>query len=267
MSVLGYDTVAGKGSTWSGVIFLTLIYSLASTLVGLLARQLLWTIGLPEFHNPLTMNMFFILCAAYGVQYFFYHGVLFSFFGGTISGGLIIFYNKDKLYHDVNSVKCEAFSDQYGDWLNYIRPRVYLKVQLCLRSSGTLQGNGVHYVTVINTHPNALPSNESNIHRVNQMKQVVKECESSENVIVCGDMNISSPSEEIDVLQDAGLADTWNTNSTPGYTWSSQNPRCKSWLHSDDCRIDYIMSRGLKCLKSKVVLDDIIKGRYHDSCH
>ncbi len=203
-----------------------------------------------------------LLVAMYSVQYCFYHSTLSAFFGGSVTGGLITFYKKSTFYpHDKSKVISRAFDVQGGDWMNYLRPRSFLAVQLRYRNStGTTSDRDD--ITVVNTHPNALPSATSCHNRTQQMNQIITFCSMLKTkVVVCGDMNIDSQTAEIDALTNNGFVDAWSINTNdPGNTWCAKNPRCAGWLHSDDCRIDYIFQRGMEVLSSSVVLDELVPG-------
>jgi endonuclease/exonuclease/phosphatase family metal-dependent hydrolase len=94
-------------------------------------------------------------------------------------------------------------------------------------------------------------------------------------VVLMGDFNAESSSEEIGVLKAAGFIDVYaRLNALPGYTWDgalNSNIKQQKSIHPDDFweeptrkRIDYIFIRGrdLQALGSEVVLDLSVEGLF-----
>jgi endonuclease/exonuclease/phosphatase family metal-dependent hydrolase len=94
-------------------------------------------------------------------------------------------------------------------------------------------------------------------------------------VILMGDFNAESSSQEIALLRRAGLVDAWAAvGKGPGYSWDGtvngniqlQKQRYPQdfWLEPKRSRIDYVFLRGqgLKALRAEVVLNRPLQGVY-----
>jgi endonuclease/exonuclease/phosphatase family metal-dependent hydrolase len=105
--------------------------------------------------------------------------------------------------------------------------------------------------------------------------EFIRKVAGEQAVILMGDFNAGSDSEEIAVLRAAGFQDAWAAvRQEPGYTWDGTvngNIRLQKeaypedfWLEPKRNRIDYIFFRGngLKVLRAEVVLNRPGQGVY-----
>jgi endonuclease/exonuclease/phosphatase family metal-dependent hydrolase len=105
--------------------------------------------------------------------------------------------------------------------------------------------------------------------------EFIRKVAGEQAVILMGDFNAGSDSQEIAVLKAAGFQDAWAAvRQEPGYTWDGTvngNIRLQKeaypedfWLEPKRNRIDYIFFRGngLKVLRAEVVLNRPGQGVY-----
>lgn len=95
-------------------------------------------------------------------------------------------------------------------------------------------------------------------------------------VVLMGDFNALPRSDELMVLQEAGFADSWSRNRTPGYTWDEVgNTNILKYMAAENPgaaprrdRIDYIFFKGdgMSLVSSRVVLDKTVYD-VHPSDH
>ncbi len=142
-----------------------------------------------------------------------------DFMKGSVLGGLLILYKEShfemELFEEKRNVFSSLFSEQGKDWHNILRRRGFIAVTLQCKD----QGKG-KVVTVVNTHPNALPNGVSDIHRTLQFSQIVTWTNLLDNemgkampmeyraTVVCGDFNVYGKTAEMKTLWDAQFADS-----------------------------------------------------------
>lgn len=121
----------------------------------------------------------------------------------------------------------------------------------------------------------ALEGQEWRLGEASQAIAFIEKVASSAPVILLGDFNALSDSEEIALLKDAGFRDAHMTaGALPGYTWDERNNsniKIQREKYPDDFlpepvqkRIDYIFFRGpeLKAVDCRVVLNIPTQGVY-----
>jgi len=157
--------------------------------------------------------------------------------------GLMILWKKD--IFNLESVNDLKFSNQKGDIMNYISPRGCITV--------TLSIDNKKQICVKNFHLNALGKN---FQRLLQVEEVLKNIKTINiPIILCGDLNVNEDSIEVEKILLHDFKDTFRFVHPiyTGYTWSSTNPLTLGWMRTIDLRIDYIFSKNLKILSSKIV--------------
>ncbi len=169
----------------------------------------------------------------YFTKYSLQYSVEKDFLKGTVSGGLLILYNEAHFemenFEEKRNVSSSLFKEQGYDWHNKLRRRGFLTLTLQTKGKGRV-------ITIVNTHPNALPNGATDIHRTLQFRQVVSWCDAMDgelrkmmamegrNSIVCGDFNVHGKTAELKTLTDANFIDSVKEGNWMHLSLSSVSP-------------------------------------------
>lgn len=105
---------------------------------------------------------------------------------------------------------------------------------------------------------NALLSNGvQNPRRKIQLEEILTVLPKSHPTVVCIDANSHEDQPEMKwFIHQQGFEDTFrNSQTSPGYTWSSTNPLTAGFLKEPDQRVDYVFAKGLQAKSSQCVFD------------
>jgi endonuclease/exonuclease/phosphatase family metal-dependent hydrolase len=154
------------------------------------------------------------------------------------TNGLVTMVSKDITICNVsyNIYKCQA-----GDVMNMVKSRAYCKIDMCI--------NG-HFITVINTHLNALGSHFYQMQQLNELANTID----AGYYVICGDFNCDEFSAAINNFKQRGLSYTTSGLNMP--TWDNANPLTNGWLRSANATFDYIFYKNIILLNKRIILND-----------
>lgn len=224
-SLENYNSFSGDKTSFTGVLIANIIYCIVAAIFYYIFFQ-------PQ---PL-LYIYFYKCSKILLQ----SSALIEWLEGDETG-LMILWKKD--IFKLCSVNHLKFSNQEGDIMNYISPRGCITLILSFNNRD---------ICIKNIHLNALGENTA---RCKQVEEVL------ENIniptIIAGDLNVHENSIEVEKILSHNFKDTFRETNLKdnGYTWNSVNPLTKGWMRTENLRVDYIFSRGIDILSSKIVFD------------
>jgi endonuclease/exonuclease/phosphatase family metal-dependent hydrolase len=212
-----------------GIIYTHNPLSLMKILFGFLTRLLIaFCIG----GTSIWTIIFFWLC-----HYYLHENPIVAYTSHVSNGGLLTVYKRDMF----ECVYSRTYELPDGDILHYIQPRICLVA--CLRHKKTRK----EYM-IVNIHINAMGPHQ---RRLSQIKHICSLLPNNIPIVMCGDFNADTSSDEYSILLANGWIDTAD-NDDP--TWCSKNELTHGWLRAPDMRIDYIFVKNVLYRNYEVIL-------------